>query len=191
MRIPTLLLVVPLVTALLNSAAVSAQTQQASTSTQANAASDPISVRWNRLVPTFIDQNAANRRAVRAAAKAAGDTATLRRLAQNQPPFLFRIYTLVSIAQYGAANAARDNRAVSSEAAVAAASAAVLTQLYPDSAVRASIAAELARDIDHPSADSRGSERAAAGKHLGEDVASQVIAWAPPQAPMAGPWSGT
>src|SRR3954462_11705980 len=174
MRIPTRLLVVPLIIAVSNSGAV-AQRQQASPSPQAGAANDPVSVRWNRLVPTFVDQNAANRRTVRAAAKAAGDTATLRRLAQNQPPFLFRIYTLVSIAQYGAANAARDNRAVSSDAAVAAASAAVLTQLYPDSAVRASVASELARDIDHASTESRGAERASAGKRLGEDVASQVL----------------
>jgi membrane-associated phospholipid phosphatase len=191
MRIPTQLLVVPLVMAFSGSAAVTARAQQAPTSAHAGTAGESISVRWNRLVPTFIDQNAASRRATRAAAKAAGDTATLRRLAQSQPPFLFRVYTLVSIAQYGAANAARDNHAVSSDAAVAAASAAVLTQLYPDSAVSASIAAELAHDVDKAGTGSRGTERAAAGKRLGEDVASRVIAWAPPQAPMAGPWNGT
>ena len=63
------------------------------------------------------------------------------------PPFLFRVYTLLSAAQYAAANSARDNRAASPEVAVASASAAVLTEMFTDSTVRASIARELARDI--------------------------------------------
>ena len=190
MRIPTRLLVVPLCI-LSQSALLPAQTQQASAPTRAAAASDPVSVRWNRLVPTFVDQNTASRRATRAAAKASGDTATLRRLAQNQPPFPFRVYTLLSIAQYTAANSARDSRATSSNAAVAAASAAILAQLYPDSAVRASIAAELARDVDQAASGSGGIDRTTSGKRIGEDAAARVIAWAPPQASMAAPWTGT
>jgi hypothetical protein len=109
----------------------------------------------------------------------------------NQPPIQFRVYTLLSLAQYAAANSARDNRAVSSDAAVAAASAAVLTQLYTDSAVRASIAAELARDMGRVATGSRGPELANAGRRLGEDVAARVTVWAPPTPMLVGPWNGT
>jgi hypothetical protein len=115
----------------------------------------------------------------------------LRRIAQNQPPILFRVYTLLSVAQYGAVNSARDNRAVSSDVAVAAASAAVLTELFKDSVVRASIARELARDIDQARTGSRGAEPAMAGRRLGEDVASRVIAWSPPLLSFAAPFKGT
>ena len=149
----------------------------------------PVSVRWNRLVPRLVDEAAARRRAARRAA--AGDSAALRRIAQTQPPILFRVYTLLSVAQYGAATSARDDRSVSPHVAVAAASAAVLTELFTDSAVRASIARELARDIDQARIGSRGAERAIAGRRLGEDVASRVIAWAPPPANFAAPWNGT
>jgi membrane-associated phospholipid phosphatase len=106
------------------------------------------------------------------------------------PPILFRVYTLLSVAQYGAVNSARDNRAVSSDAAVAAASAAVLTQLFTDSAVRSTIAGELARDVGQTGTGSRA-ERAMAGKLLGEDVAARVIAWSPPLLSFAAPWKGT
>jgi membrane-associated phospholipid phosphatase len=146
------------------------------------------SVRWNRLVPVFVDQNAASRRAARKAATAAGDSATLRRLAQSPPPILFRVYALLSVAQYAAVNSARDDRSVSADAAVAAASAAVLTSLYSDSTVRASIASELARDLER--AGSRH-ELATAGRRLGEDVAARVLAWAPPPMPLIGPFKGT
>jgi hypothetical protein len=151
----------------------------------------PVSVRWNRLVPGLVDENIARRRAARKAAAAAGDSAALRRLAQTQPPVLFRVYTLLGVAQYGAVNSARDDRAVSQDAAVAAASAAVLTQLFTDSEVRASIAGELARDIDQARTRSHGAEPAMAGRRLGEDVASRVIAWAPPLLSFAAPWKGT
>jgi membrane-associated phospholipid phosphatase len=97
----------------------------------------------------------------------------------------------LSVAQYGAVNSARDNRAASSEVAVAAASAAILTELYTDSAVRASIGQELARDIDHAQTGSRGAQMAIAGKRLGEDVASRVIAWSPPLLSFAAPFKGT
>jgi hypothetical protein len=109
----------------------------------------------------------------------------------NQPPILFRVYTLLSVAQYGAVNSARDDRAVSSDAAIAAASAAVLTGLFTDSVVRSTIARELATDIDRARTGSRGAERAIAGKRLGEDVASRVTAWAPPAGNFAAPWNGT
>ena len=155
---------------------------------QAGGDSIPVSVRWNRLVPRFVDEATASRRAARAAA--AGDSAALRRIAQTPPPILFRVYTLLSIAQYGAVNSARDNRAVSSDVAVASASAAVLTELFTDSTVRASIARELARDIEQARTGSRGAERAIAGKSLGEDVARRVIAWAPP-VNFVAPWNGT
>jgi hypothetical protein len=151
----------------------------------------PVSVRWNRLVPKFVDEAAASRRAARTAATAAGDSAALRRIAQTQPPFLFRVYTLLSVAQYAAANSARDNNAVASDAAVASASAAVLHDLFTDSTVRASIARELARDVEQARKGSRGAERAMAGQRLGGDVASRVTAWAPPSLALIGPWSGT
>jgi hypothetical protein len=149
------------------------------------------SVRWNRLVPRLVDEAAATRRAARSAATAAGDSAALRRIAQTPPPFLFRVYTLLSTAQYAAVNSARDNRAVASDAAVAAASAAVLNELFTDATVRASIARELARDLEQARKGSRGAERAMAGQRLGEDVASRVTAWAPPSLALVGPWSGT
>jgi PAP2 superfamily len=180
MRIPTRLLVLPLLLGIPERAGLTAQTnpQPAENATA--------SVRWNRLVPTLVDQNTARRREIRKAATAAGDSAALRQLAQSPPPFLFRLYTLLSLAQYGAANAARDNRSVSSDAAVAAASATVLNQIYTDSAVRETIARELARDVASGPAD-----RALAGRRLGEDVANRMLAWAPPPMPLVGPYRGT
>jgi len=185
MRIPTRLLLLPLLIAYPEQAVLSAQTAHAN----ARAYTIPPSVRWNRLVPKLVDESAARRRAARTAA--AGDSAALRRIAQTPPPILFRVYALLSVAQYGAANSARGERAVSSDVAVAAASAAVLTELFRDSAVRASIARELARDIDQARTGSRGAELAMAGRRLGEDVASRVIAWAPPLPILAAPWKGT
>jgi membrane-associated phospholipid phosphatase len=186
MRIHTRLLLLPLLIAYPRGV-LTAQIQPAHAATE----SMPASVRWNRLVPRLVDENAARRRAARKAAAAAGDSAALRRIAQTQPPILFRVYTLLSVAQYGAATSARDDRAVSADVAVAAASAAVLTELYTDSAVRASIAGELTRDIEQARTGSRGAERAMAGKRLGEDVTRRVIAWAPPPPSFAAPWKGT
>ena len=148
--------------------------------------SGAVTIRWNRLVPKFGAEASAARRAARAAAAAAGDSATLRRIAQTPPPILFRVYTLLSVAQYGAVNAARDDRAASPDVAIASASAAILSQVYADSTVRASIARELARD----SAAARTPVRAIAGRRLGEDVARRVLAWAP-TANLVAPWSGT
>ena len=182
MRIPTRLLVVPLL--LVN-------TERAVLNAQAPADGTPVTVRWNRLVPKIVDEAAASRRAARRAAAAAGDSAALRRIAMTPPPFLFRVYTLLSVAQYAAVNSARDDRAVSADAAIASASAAVLTGIYTDSAVRASIARELALDLERARTGSRGAERAMAGQSLGESVASRVTAWAPPALSLIGPWSGT
>jgi hypothetical protein len=189
MRIATRLLVLPLLVLGPERAVAAASSESAQAPAPAAADSVPASVRWNRLVPRLVDENAARRRAARRAA--AGDTAALRRIAQSPPPFLFRVYTLLGVAQYGAVNSARGDRAVSSDAAVAAASAAVLTQLYADSAVRASIARELDRDLDRARTESRGADRATAGRRLGEDVAARVIAWAPPAYSMVAPWNGT
>ena len=186
MQIHTRLLVLPLLIVSPGLAAVGAQVAHGHSATAADSAT--VSVRWNRLVPRLADENNARRRAARTAA--AGDSAALRRLAQTPPPILFRVYTLLSIAQYGAANSSRDNRAVSADAAVAAASAAVLTDLFTDSAVRASIARELARDLQQARTASRGAERTLAGTRLGEDVARRVTAWAPPLA-LFEPWNGT
>jgi hypothetical protein len=189
MRNTTLLLLLPLLALYPGRAVLSGQSAYGTV--QAPADNVTTSVRWNRLVPTFVDQAAAQRRAARTAAKAAGDTATLRQLAQSPPPFLFRIYSLVSVAQYAAANSARTNRAVSSDAAVAAASAAVLTQIFADSAVRAAIAAQLAQDIDRARTGSHGPDLAMASQRLGEDAAARATAWAPPIPKLFGPWSGT
>jgi hypothetical protein len=187
MRITTRLLLLPLLIVYPERAVFSAQIQRA----RAAADSVPVSVRWNRLVPRFVDENTASRRTARRTAAAAGDSAALRRIAQTPPPFLFRVYTLLSVAQYAAVNSARDDRAVSSDAAVASASAAILTQLFTDSAVRASIASELARDLERAGTGSRGAELAMAGRRLGEDVAGRVTAWAPPALSLVGPWNGT
>jgi hypothetical protein len=168
-------------------AGLGAQTQPA----RAVADTTTVSVRWNRLVPKFVDEAAASRRAARKAATVAGDSAALSRIAQTQPPFLFRVYTLLSAAQYAAVSSARDNRAVSADAAVASASAAVLTDLFTDSAVRKSIAQELARDLDQARSRSRGAEAATAGQRLGEDVTRRMLAWAPPALSLIGPWNGT
>jgi hypothetical protein len=137
-----------------------------------------------------MDENAASRRAARKAAAAAGDSVTLRRLAMTPPPFLFQVYSILSTAQYGAVNSARGNKNISPEAAGANVSAAVLTQLFTDSTVRASIARELARDVERVRTGSRSAERALAAKNLGEDVAHRVIAWAP-KANLIAPWNGT
>jgi hypothetical protein len=187
MRFPTPLLVLPLLIGFPKGAVLSTQVH-APTRTAPD--SIPVVVRWNRLVPRFVDELAASRRAARKAAAAAGDSAALRRIAMTPPPILFRVYSLLSLAQYGAVNSARDNRGVSSEVAVASASAAVLTELFTDSTVRASIARELALDLDRAQTGSRAAERASAGKLLGEDVARRVIAWAP-TVNLMSPWNGT
>ena len=182
MRIPTRLLVLPLLLV---------YPERAGLRAQAPADRTPASIRWNRLVPKIVDEAAASRRAARRAATAAGDSTALRRIAMTPPPFLFRVYTLLSVAQYAAVNSARDDRAVSPDAAIASASAAVLTGIYTDSAVRASIARELAMDLERARTGSRGTARAIAGQRLGEDVASRVTAWAPPALSLMGPWNGT
>jgi len=182
MRIAARLLALPLLIIYPGRATLNAQAQTADTT---------VTVRWNRLVPKFVDENAASRRAARKAAAAAGDSVTARRIAQTPPPFLFRVYSLLSIAQYAAVNSARENRAVSPDAAIASASAAVLTEVYTDSATRASIARELSRDLDRARTGSRGADRTTAGQRLGEDVAARVLAWAPPQATLYAPWNGT
>jgi hypothetical protein len=186
MRFPTRLLLLPLLIGYPERAVLSAQTVR--TNTQSD--SIPASVRWNRLVPRFVDEAAAGRRAARTAAAAASDSAALRRIAQTPPLILFRVYSILSLAQYGAVNSARDDRAASPDAAVAGASAAVLTELFTDPTVRASIARELTRDLEQSRARPRGAERTIAGKRLGEDVARRVIAWAPPFNFVA-PWKGT
>jgi len=185
MRIATQLLALPFLVVSTGRAVIAAP--PVATKAHAEADSTPVSVRWNRLVPTFVDEAAARRRAARAAATAAGDSATARRIAQTPPPFLFRVYALLSVAQYGAVKSAQENSAVSTAAAVAAASAAVLTEIFTDSAVRASIARELARDLDRSGTGSRSS----AGRRLGEDVGRRVIATAPAPIQMVGPWNGT
>jgi membrane-associated phospholipid phosphatase len=189
MRIPTYLLLLPLLAVYPARAPLNAQVQFANTGVTAED-SGTVSVRWNRLVPKLVDQNTASRRAARRAATAAHDSATLRRLAMSPPPFLFTVYTLLSVAQYQAVNSARDNRTVSADIAVAAASAAVLTGLYTDSAVRASIAGQLARDINHVAIGSRETELAIPSRRLGEDIGGRVVASAAPLN-MMGPWKGT
>ena len=188
MRFPIRLLVLPLLIGYPGRAVLSTQVQLVHAPTRSAADSIPVSVRWNRLVPRFVDEAAASRRAARKAA--AGDSAALRRIAQMQPQILFRVYSLLSLAQYGSVNSARDNRGVSPEVAVASASAAVLTELFTDSTVRASIARELARDVERAETGSHAAERATAGRRLGEDVAHRVIAWAP-TVNLVAPWSGT
>jgi hypothetical protein len=188
MRFTIPLLVLPLLTGFQERATRHAHVSDSHAPTRA-VADSPVSVRWNRLVPRFVDENAASRRAARAAARAAGDSAALRRIAMTPPPFLFRIYSLMSLAQYGAVNSARDNRGISSDAAVASASAAVLTQLFTDSTVRASIARELDRDLQRAQTGSRA-ERVNAARALGDDVAHRVIAWAP-AFNLVAPWNGT
>lgn len=184
MRISTRLLVLPFLVGWQELPALNAQVAPV----RAPADSISVSVRWNRLVPDFIDEATARRRAARSAA--AGDSAALRRIAQTPPPILFRVYTLLSVAQYAAASSTRDNRSVSAEVAVAAASAAVLKEMFTDSAVRASIAQELDLDLERARTGSREAERAMAGWRVGEDVARRVIAWAPP-IDMAAVWNGT
>lgn len=181
MRFSTRLLVIPLFIAAPVHAPLGAQD-----ASSRPADSGAVTIRWNRLVPRFGAEASAARRAARATAATVGDSATLRRIAQTPPPILFRVYTLLSVAQYGAVNAARDDRAASPEVAIASASAAILSQIYTDSTVRASIARELARDF----ASARTPDRAIAGRRLGEDVARRVLAWAP-TANLVAPWSGT
>ena len=190
MRLPTRLLALPLLVANPQREALSAPVLPPLPQEQVAADSIPVSVRWNRLVPRFADEAVATRNAARAAAAAAHDSAALRRIAQTPPPFLFRVYPLLAVAKYGAVNSARETRGVSAEAAVASASAAVLTEVFTDSKVRASIARELARDLEKAGAGSRAANRAIAGRALGEDVARRVIASAP-TINLIAPWNGT
>lgn len=178
MQFPTRLFLAALVTGFPGRAVLSAQ------ATLAASVDTPASVRWNRLVPGFADQAAARRQAARAAA--ASDSAAVRRIGQTPLPMPFQVYTALSIAQYGAVNSAMRNGGISSDAAVAGASAAVLAEMYTDSAVRASIARELARDLERGS---HASEQTNASRLLGEDVARRVIAWAPTYS-FVSPWNG-
>lgn len=146
------------------------------------------SMRWNRLIPKFAAEAVASRRAARAAA--AGDSAALRRIAQTPPPMLFSVYTLLSLAQHAAANSVTNEPKVSSRAAIAGASAAVLAHLFADSAVRASIERELARDMKIMGTNSLDSAGVTAGSRMGADVARRVMAWAP-TLNMVEPWNGT
>src|SRR5215208_2782802 len=186
MRLPTRFFLLPLVIGLLHRP-LDAQSAPAAVHTEPVHGA-PVSIRWNRLVPVFAEEAVAGRRAARAAA--AGDSAALRRIAQTPPPILFRVYTLLSVAQYAALGAARDDRNVPAEAAIASASATVLTEQFTDSGVRASIARELTRDLERSGTDPRGVERARVGTRLGEDVARRVIAWSPPLN-FAEAWNGT
>lgn len=188
MRFPTRLLVLPLLISYPEHDVLAAQAKPAPAPARAVADSIPVSVRWNRLVPGFADELAASRKLARTAA--AGDSAALRRIAQTPPPMLFRVYTLLSVAQYAAVSSARENQSVASEVAVASASAAVLSEMFTDSTVRASIARELARDIAQARAGSRAADRVIADKNLGEDVARRVIASAP-AINLVAPWNGT
>jgi hypothetical protein len=187
MRFSTPLLAVPLI-GLAVTAELTAQAKPASSGLQVTADTIPVAVRWNRLVPGFTEQAAARRRAARKAA--AGDSAALRRIAQTQLPMPFRVYTLLSIAQYAAANSAIDDHTIPAQAAIASASAAVLSEMFSDSTVRASIARELALDIGRAPLTSRAEEQVTAARKLGEDVAARVIAWAPVMN-LVGPWNGT
>lgn len=189
MRFPTLLIFLPLVIGAPAHAILGAPVPAAPAHTPALVDSIPVSVRWNRLVPGIYDEAVARRRAARTAA--AGDSAALRHISQTPLPFLFRVYTLLSVAQYAARNSAHSTRGASSNVAIASASATVLSTLFADSAVRASVARELARDVAHAGTGSRSAARARAGSRLGDDAARRVMAWAPPAASFAAPWSGT
>jgi membrane-associated phospholipid phosphatase len=189
MQFPTQLLVLPFVFTFPGHAAHYVRGELASPPTQV-AAADSIqaSVRWNRLVPNFVAEAAARRRAARTAA--AGDSAALRKIAQTPPPpMLFRIYTVLSVAQYAAANSARDNSSAS-RTAIASASAAVLKEMFTDSAVRASIARELDQDLEHARSTARASGETTTARRLGEDAARRVMASAP-TINLVAPWNGT
>ena len=183
----TRLLMLPFVIVFPEHATLDTQARLAPAPAQAPADTVPTSVRWNRLVPTLLSDVAAKRRAARKAA--AGDSAALRRIAQTPPPpMLFRIHTVLSVAQYAAASAARDSRSVSVEAAVASASAAVLTEMFTDSSARASIARELDRDLKARTA-SYAAEQTIAARRLGEDIARRLMASAP-TINLVAPWNG-
>ncbi|HVD60179.1 MAG TPA: vanadium-dependent haloperoxidase [Gemmatimonadaceae bacterium] len=179
MRYHTRLLVLPMAIAVAMPATFQAQTNDFT-----------MSNRWNRLVAQFYADASASRRAARATAAAAHDSVALRKIAMTQPPLTFLVYTPLSVAQYAAVNSARENRNVSADAAVASASAAVLTAMFADSTARASIARELDLDIARATAKSGTSEPALAGRKLGEDVARRVLAVAP-KMNFVAPWNGT
>lgn len=181
MRTLSLLLLGPLALGSLSPIRAGAQT--------APNAGDPAAIRWNRLIPTVIEADAAARRAARTAV--AGDAEALRRLSAARPPLLMRTYGMVSVAQYAATRAASDSRTASVAAAVASASAAVLMGLYRDSAAQAVVARTLAADLAAArSTTSYDAERIEAGMALGAAVAQQVLAGAP-QLEIAAPWEGT
>ena len=189
MRFSAPLLLLPVFLVVPMSATLRAQGKLAASRPRAESSRIPVSVRWNRLVPVFVEEEATRRRAARVAA--AGDAAALKRIAQNPPPFLFRVYPILSVAQYAAVSAATDKHSASAtSAAIASASAVVLTEFFIDSTVRASIARELARDVDHAGVVARSPNALLAGKRLGEEAARRVLAWVPPFN-MIAPFTGT
>ena len=188
MRFSSRLLLFPLFLAVPPRATLGAQGSAASSPPKAVLPVIPVSVRWNRLVPRFVEEAASSRRAARAAA--ASDPAALKRIAQTPPPFLFRVFPVLSVAQYAAVTSAPDGRTASIAVAIAGASAVVLSEFFTDSTVRASIARELERDIETARAGVRSPDAANAGRRLGEDAARRVLAWVPPFI-MIAPFNGT
>ena len=131
------------------------------------AAADTVpSVRWTAQVPRLWNEAGALRRA----AREAGDSAAMR--AFRPLPNQFRVYVLMNMAQHqAAAAAAREGGRASEAAAVTAASAAVLAELFPDSATDAAIAREAARELGAASSDAK----VAAGERLGRQAAARVL----------------
>lgn len=151
-----------------------------------DAATDTVvSLRWNLLVPRLWAEAQAARQAAQRAA-AAGDSSALRSLAPL--PQLTRLYTLLSVAQYEAVESARRDTSLSEHAAVAAASAAVLTNLLPDAALRVMVAQELTRDLDAARSEAGGP--AQAGRRVGEELAEDLLTWARGDR-MDAPWAGS
>ena len=120
-------------------------------------------VRWNVLAQRLWSEADVARRPAREKAEA-GDSTALHRFAALPAPQ--RLMTVLSVAQYHAAAAPSPDRS----AAVSAASAAVLEALLPDSASRAAVTRERARDR-------RAARTGVGGESAGARAAAQLLAW--------------
>jgi membrane-associated phospholipid phosphatase len=132
--------------------------------TESGASHRNVSVQWNEVARSLVASHNAN------------------------GPMASRVYALVSVAQYASvlavddderhhdARGARGERRVAIDAAIARASANVLTGLFPDAASAAVIANALQDDARLPDDDAAPHGGTGAGDALGADVAQAVLA---------------
>jgi hypothetical protein len=158
---------------------------QAAASTQ-QATDTTVTLRWRLTARRLSRADAELRRVAREAART-GDSTALRAL--PPPVMLGRANALLAAAQFSAADSAQLDRAQPSRrVALAAASATILTLVYPHSADQ--LRRELERDVADERAAGVPAARTEAAVVLGRTIANAVWSWARSDG-SDRPWQGT